>query len=241
MLESQSNRNGRKWVIGARGMKESRDSESEREIDLKERISILLDRLRDTSKAPGVDKEIFRAIESEILGLLDSYLRESLLPVIAKMFGPQVYQKKNDSSLRFTVMMHELFIKILEGRSDLSRFEDGRHLRNWCSQVIRNQMLNHIHQKQQRHENFQAIAPLYDAHKSHFEKRFGSDTYDRALLVIEKWENGDDQRLERYAAILSLHYIMGASWDEVCESLAIGRTTFYDQREAALEQLGNDL
>jgi ribosomal protein L17 len=215
--------------------------QTEQEIDLQQKVSVLLDRLRDANSKTPIDPLAIQSIESEIIGLLDGYLRESLLPVVAKMFGPQVYRKDRDSSARFTVMMNELFVKLLQSRSELTRFEDARHLRNWCSRVIRRQMLNHIKKKQKREEIFQAIAPLYEAQKSHFEKRFGIDTYDRALAIIESWEKSPYHERRLHAALLSQHYILGASWDEVGDALGIGRTVFYEQRNAAVEALGNDL
>lgn len=238
---------------------------TERENKLSLQISSLLDRLREANGEIPIDTEAIRAIESEIVSLLDGYLRESLLPVMAKMFGPQVYRKDRDSSACFTAMMNELFIKILNRRTEsgsegsksegsnseefkkteLTKFDDARHLRNWCSRVIRNQMLNHLRTKQQRRESFQAIAPLYEAQKAHFEGGLGRgkgiDTYDRALLIIDSWENSKDPVLQRYAAILGLRYILGASWEEVCEALNIRRTKAFDECKLAKEALHNQL
>jgi hypothetical protein len=198
------------------------------ELNREQAITQLLDLRRTELQTHPVYQPKIDRIDRQIVEQLDGYLRLSLLPVMAKMFGPQVFRQNNDSSVRFTVMLNELFVKILRGRADMEKKEDARHLRNWCSTAIRNQMLNHVSQKSNRSTLFQSIAPLYEAQQSHFEKRFGGDTFDRALMILESWATGSDDKKKQFAAILELHYLMGVPWDGVCDALDFGRSKFFE-------------
>lgn len=205
---------------------------SDVEASLEQTLDNLIQDLRVAKNAKPIDTDRIGRIESEIFKLIDSYLRMSLKPVMAKTFGPGVY--RDGSSVQFTLMLNELFVKILDRyHVEELRMETARDLRNWCSSVIRHQMLDYVRQKQNRDKLLKDIAPMYDAQREHFRNRFG-EHFDDCLRMIDDWSSSEvpDQKL--HAKLLELHYVFGMTWVETCDTMNVSKSTFYRLRDDAI-------
>ena len=208
---------------------------SPQELSLEQELSELIQQLRAAKQSIPIDIQLVSELESKIFTKIDTYLRMSLKPVMAKVFGPDVYRE--GSSVQFTVMLNDLFVKILGRYSEEAlRMETARDLRNWCSCALRHQMLDYVRQKKNRHQLLNDIAPMYEAQRKHFRDRFG-EHFDDCLTVIECWSNGDDTMKNSYAKLLELHYVFGMTWDETCENMNVSKSTFYRLRAEAIAAL----
>jgi len=208
---------------------------SEDEASLEQTLDNLIQDLRVAKNAKPIDPDRIGKIESEIFTRIDSYLRMSLKPVMAKTFGPGVY--RDGSSVQFTLILNDLFVKILKRyHVEELRMETARDLRNWCSSVIRHQMLDYVRQKQNQDKLLKDIAPMYEAQREHFRNRFG-EHFDDLLHRIEEWSSSDDPDQKLYAKQLELHYVFGMTWDETCDTMNISKTTFYRLRDEAITVL----
>jgi RNA polymerase sigma factor (sigma-70 family) len=212
---------------------------SEDEASLEQTLDNLIQDLRVAKNAKPIDPDRIGKIESEIFTRIDSYLRMSLKPVMAKTFGPGVY--RDGSSVQFTLMLNDLFVKILDRyHVEELRMETARDLRNWCSSVIRHQMLDYVRQKQNQDKLLKDIAPMYEAQRNHFRNRFG-EHFDDLLHRIEEWSSSDDPDQKLYAKLLELHYVFGMTWDETCDTMNISKSTFYRLRDNAITALNDAL
>jgi RNA polymerase sigma factor (sigma-70 family) len=138
-------------------------------------------------------------------------------------------------------MLNDLFVKILEKEKHIAlRLSTARHLRNWCSRVIVNQMIDHIRREKVKERAFSEIAPLYDMRKSMYSTRFG-ESFDNILAVIQEWQDSPHESLQQYATLLKLHYVIGLNWQEVCDVMGLPKSTFYDVRNRAIERLKQEL
>lgn len=200
-----------------------------------QQLTELIQQFRTATNATPVNTEEVNRIEAQIFELIAVYLRKAIKPMLAKTFGKGVYSTREDSSVRFSVMLNDLFVKILDKeRGAALRLETAKHLRNWCSRVIVNQMIDLIRKRKSRQQVLQDLAPLYDLRKAAFAKRFG-ETFDDFLELISDWQRHPNARLREYAWLLELHYVMGMSWREVCEVMAMPKSTFFDTRRRAIE------
>lgn len=200
-------------------------------------LTQLIQQFKQATSVPVPDSDEVDRIEQQIFDLIAIYLRSALKPVLAKTFGKGVYSTREDSSVRFSVMLNDLFVKILDKeRGAALRVETAKHLRNWCSRVIVNQMIDHIRKRKAQEQILQDVAYLYDMRRAAFSSRFG-DTFDDFLELISDWYRNPNVRLREYAWLLELHYLMGMSWREVCEVMAMPKTTFFDTRKRAIDSV----
>jgi DNA-directed RNA polymerase specialized sigma24 family protein len=202
-----------------------------------QQLTELIQQFKRATSLPVPNSDEVNRIEQQIFELIAIYLRTALKPVLAKTFGKGVYSMREDSSVRFSVMLNDLFVKILDKeRGAALRVETAKHLRNWCSRVIVNQMIDHIRKRKAQEQILQEVAYLYDMRRAAFSSRFG-DTFDDFLELISDWYRNPNVRLREYAWLLELHYVMGMSWREVCEVMAMPKTTFFDTRKRAIDSV----
>lgn len=198
-------------------------------------LTELIQQFRIATSTEPINTEVVNRIEAEIFELIAAYLQTAIKPMLAKTFGKGVYSTREDSSIRFSVMLNDLFVKILDKeRGTALRLETAKHLRNWCSRVIVNQMIDLIRKRKSREQVLLDLVPLYDQRKAAFAKRFG-ETFDDFLELLSDWYRHPNARLREYAWLLELHYVMGMSWREVCEVMAMRKSTFFDTRRKAIE------
>ncbi|MFN7734058.1 MAG: RNA polymerase sigma factor [Pirellula sp.] len=200
----------------------------------------LTDLIRQFNEAMGadpVDPAVVQSIEVKIFEVIAVYLRMALKPTLARVFGKGVYSSREDSSVRFSAMLNDLFVKILDKEKHVAlRLATAKHLRNWCSRVVVNQMIDHVRRKKVESRALSDIAPLYDVRKSAFSTRFG-ETFDDFLEIIQDWYRHPDEEVRQDAWLLELHYVMGMNWQEVCDVMGLPKTTFYEVRKKALERM----
>lgn len=197
-------------------------------------LVLLLDQRRVES-----DERKRSDIEQQILVMIDRYFRLSIRPMMSHIFGNEVLHDHQDSSLRYTVMMNDFFVKVLESRPDeIWRATTARELRNWASTVMANQMRDYLRRKKRGQEIVNAeIVPLYENRRQHFEKRFG-DRFDEFLELLEE---GMQALNDTHQRLLKLHYLDGLNWEDTAAELGVSKSDFYRQREAALERLKQQL
>jgi DNA-directed RNA polymerase specialized sigma24 family protein len=202
-----------------------------------QRLTELIQQFRLATSQPGMNAEEVNQIESQIFELIAVYLRTAIKPMLAKTFGKGVYSTREDSSVRFSVMLNDLFVKILDKeRGAALRVETAKHLRNWCSRVIVNQMIDLIRKRKAREQTLHDLSGLYEIRKSAFSRRFG-ETFDDFLEIISDWYRHPNPRLREYAWLLELHYVMGMSWREVCDVMAMPKSTFFETRRRAIDSV----
>lgn len=211
----------------------SHPSEDQVERDLTE----LIRQFHEAMGADPVDPKLVQSIEAKIFEVIAVYLRMVLKPTLARVFGKGGYSSREDSSVRFSAMLNDLFVKILDKEKHVAlRLATAKHLRNWCSRVVVNQMIDHIRRKKVEGKALSDIAPLYDVRRSAFSTRFG-ETFDDFLEIIQDWYRHPDDEVRQDAWLLELHYVMGMDWQEVCDVMGLPKTTFYEVRKKALERV----
>jgi len=58
---------------------------------------------------------------------------------------------------------------------------------------------------------------------------------------LNAWQAGADSILQGYATLLQRHYLDGMSWEETADELGVSNSTFFRERDAALERLREEL
>lgn len=208
-----------------------------REVQIEQRITELIHQFHECKARHPDDVQATRDIEKQIFDAIAEYLSLVLRPTLTRVFGNSVVSPTQDSSFRFSAVLNDLFVKILDREKHAAlRLSTAKHLRSWCSRVIVNQMIDHIRRKKVEDRALSEIAPLYDIRKSMYTTRFG-ESFDDILGIIEDWNENANENLRQYAKVLELHYIIGMSWREVCDELEMPKSTFYEVRDRAIERL----
>ncbi len=200
-------------------------------------LTELIRQFHEAVGASPVDPAVVQGIEARIFEVIAVYLRMVLKPTLAKVFGKGVYSSREDSSVRFSAMLNDLFVKILDKEKHVAlRLATAKHLRNWCSRVVVNQMIDHIRRKKVEGKAMSDIASLYDICRSAFSTRFG-EKFDDFLGIIQDWYRHPDESVRQDAWLLELHYVMGMNWQEVCDVTGLPKSTFYEVRKKALDRI----
>lgn len=211
------------------------------EEQIEQRLTDLIRQFQEIEARRPVDVQAIGETEKKIFDAIAEYLSLVLRPTLARVFGSGVVSSSEDSGVRFSAMLNDLFIKILEKEKQVAlRLSTARHLRNWCSRVIVNQMIDYMRREKVKERALADIAPLYDIRKRTYSTRFG-ESFDDILEVIQDWRDSPHENLRQYETLLKLHYIIGLSWHEVCDVMGLPKSTFYEVRNRAIERLKQEL
>ncbi|MFN6104155.1 MAG: RNA polymerase sigma factor [Planctomycetaceae bacterium] len=180
-------------------------------------------------------------VEGEILEIVAGYLRASLPGLMAKRFGHQVVAKV-DPVHRFSAMLSEFFVRVLETRPDpFWRARTALDLRRWATTVMGNLMcdaLRHQRSQQKRTEElWMLLQPLVVERNRRFRKASGQELDDDVLELLEIWRNADDSRQRAVGQVLYEHYVVGTPYREIAETQGCSVETIYNRRDEGLNWL----
>ncbi len=163
-------------------------------------------------------------VEGEILELVDTYFRRSLRPVVAKVFETNVVgTPSNDGQCRYTEMVNDFFVKVLDKRPDAFwKAQTAAALRTWASVVIANQMRDTLRRQKRGQEILADILPLIEEKRAYFQERY-RETFEELLDQLAVWEQSHDKALQLQASVLRHHYVDGMPWPDVEEQLHISK------------------
>ena len=177
------------------------------------------------------------SVAGEILELVDTYFRRALRPVVAKVFGTDVIgTDHNDGHCRYTEMVNDFFVKVLEKRPDAFwKAKTAAALRTWSSVVIANQMRDYLKRKKRGQQILTEISPLVAQQQASFESQYQT-TFEDFLDLLAVWESSDDPALRFQADALRLIHVGGMPLGEVARQLVIS-----DERLAKIREVASKL
>ena len=180
-------------------------------------------------------KKRIDAKEDEIIILVDKYFREALRPILLKKFG-KVVGSHADGTVRYTQMVKDFFIKVLEHRHEpFWKAKTARNLRNWSSRVMTNQIIDHLRRKKLAPQPRDDLATFADHRQTHFEK-YNDVRFEQALFTIQQWLSGSEEE-QLMAKVLRHRYVDGMDYDEIAEHLEIDKKRLYRIAEEAKKAL----
>ena len=195
----------------------------------------LLARIDATRKRIESTEKRIDAKEDEIIILVDKYFREALRPILLKKFG-KVVGSHADGTVRYTQMVKDFFIKVLEHRHEpFWKAKTARTLRNWSSRVMTNQIIDHLRRKKLAPQPRDDLATFADHRQTHFEK-YNDVRFEQALFTIQQWLSGSEEE-QLMAKVLRHRYVDGMDYDEIAEHLEIDKKRLYRIAEEAKKAL----
>ena len=174
------------------------------------------------------------SVEGEILELVDTYFRRSLRPVVAKVFGTNVVgTSSNDGRCRYTEMVNDFFVKVLDKRPDAFwKAQTAAALRTWASVVIANQMRDTLRRQKLGQQILADILPLIEEKRAYFQERY-RETFEEFLDQLTVWERSPDKSLQLQATALRHRHVDGMTWRDIASQLKISDEALTKIRERA--------
>jgi len=177
--------------------------------------------------------------EQAAIEIVYGYLRQALPGLMCRLFGPEVLSRREDAAVRFTEMLHNFLLKILEKRPDeLWRAKTARQFRQWAS-VANANLMRDILRRQRRGDEIlkEQLAPLLSARSQHFERSAHRPLDEAVLEQIESWSGSDSAVTRQMGLVLRYRYLDGLPYPEIAHMLGIAEATVHKRRQAALEWL----
>ncbi|MCY2963061.1 MAG: sigma-70 family RNA polymerase sigma factor [Planctomycetota bacterium] len=186
------------------------------------------------------------AKEQRVLEIVDGYFRSCLPGIMMKLFGPGVISQRKDTAVRFTEMINNFFVKLLEKRPDAFwRARTAKNLRLWASVANANLMRDVLRREKRGREILQDIAPLLAPlvaeRNRHFEKTVGIPLGARVLEQLETWLETGDSTHQEMALVMRYRYLDGMPYPEIAHMLGVFEGTVQSRRTAAIEWLRDNL
>lgn len=203
-------------------------------------------RLRDAAGKPREPNEVEAEIlecERKALKIVDGYFRGSLPGLMTTLFGKGVVSTKQDASVRFTEMLNNFFIKMLEKRPDeFWRAQTAKDLRKWAS-VANANLMRDILRRDSRGNRIlrEQLAPLVAERSRHFQKTVERPLDDRVMETLREWSESDDRVRRQWALVMQYRYLDGMPYAEIAHMLGISEGTVQQRRSAAIEWLRENL
>jgi RNA polymerase sigma factor (sigma-70 family) len=177
--------------------------------------------------------------EQAAIELVYGYLRQALPGLMCRLFGPEVLSQREDAAVRFTEMLHNFLLKILEKRPDeLWRAKTARQFRQWAS-VANANLMRDVLRRQRRGDEIlkEQLAPLLAARSQHFEKTAQRPLDEGVLEQIEAWIGSDLEVSRQMGLVLRYRYLDGLPYPEIAHMLGLAEATVHKRRHAALQWL----
>ena len=180
------------------------------------------------------------SVEGEILELVDTYFRRSLRPMVAKVFGTNIVgTSSNDGRCRYTEMVNDFFVKVLDKRPDAFwKAQTSAALRTWASVVIANQMRDTLRRQKRGQQILADILPLIEERRAYFQERYRK-TFEEFLDQLAVWEQSPDKSLQLQAGALQHRYVDGMTWRDIAPQLGISDEALTKIRERAEAVFGS--
>ena len=179
------------------------------------------------------------SVEGEALELVDTYFRRSLRPVVAKVFGTNaVGTTGNDGQCRYTEMVNDFFVKVLDKRPDAFwKAQTAAALRTWASVVIANQMRDALNRQKLGKQILADIMPLIEQRRTYFQERYRK-SFEEFLDRLASWESSSDKSLQLRAVALRHRYVDGMTWRDIALQLGLSDEALTKIRNQAGEDFG---
>ena len=183
-----------------------------------------------------------RSVEGDILELVDTYFRRALKPIVASVFGTTVVGGTgNDGQCRYTEMVNDFFVKVLDQRPDAFwKAQTAKALRTWASVVIANQMRDALRRQKTGQQIINDILPLLEQKRHYFQERYRK-TFEEFLDQLAVWESSPDPQLQIQARTLQHRYVDGMTWRDVATQLGISDEALTKIRNQAESVFGGKL
>ena len=206
-------------------------------VELFDQAHSLRQQIEEAASRDVLESQLQR-IEQEIIGIVSTYFQQALRPAITKVFGRQVSSAGGDASLRYTAVINDFFVKVLETRPDAFwRAKTAKDLRTWSSVVVANQMRDYLRRKQKHREILAEIAPLVEQRQQHFRDRFGIEFDDAVLECLARWRSDEATETSQMGWVLTHRYVDGMPYDDIAQQLDIPKQSAYRLRERGIEIL----
>lgn len=178
-------------------------------------------------------------LEHRAIEIIYLFLRRSLPALMYRLFGPRVVSHREDAIVRFTEMLHNFLVKILENRPDeLWRAKTARQLRLWASVANANLMRDILRRERRGQEILrEKLAPLLEARSRHFEKTAARPLDELVLEKIEAWTNDGNEVVRQMGLVLRYRYLDGLPYPEIAEMLGVSEATVQNRRSDGIERL----
>lgn len=177
--------------------------------------------------------------ERRAIEIIYGFLRRSLPALMYRLFGPRVVSHREDAIVRFTELLHNFLVKILEQRPDeLWRAKTARQLRQWAS-VANANLMRDILRRERRGQVIlrEKLAPLFEARSRHFEKTAARPLDELVLEKIEAWTNDGNEVIRQMGLVLRYRYLDGLPYPEIAEMLGVSEATVQNRRSDGIERL----
>ena len=181
--------------------------------------------------------------EGKALEIVEGYFHQVLPGIMARLFGTKVMVRDQEATVRFTEILQNFFVKILEKRPDAFwRAKTAKRLRKWASVANANLIRDLLRREKRGNEILkEQFGPLLDELSRHFEKTSGLPIDARVLKQIERWyETGDKVRRE-WALVLRYRYLDGMKYPVIAGMLDLAESTIHQRRSDAIEWLREHL
>jgi RNA polymerase sigma factor (sigma-70 family) len=177
--------------------------------------------------------------EQRAIEIIYGFLRRSLPNLMYRMFGPKVVSHREDATVRFTELLHNFLVKILEKHpEELWRVRTARQLRNWASVANANLMRDMLRRERRGHEILRVkLAPLLEARSRHFEKTADRPLDELVLARIEAWVGDSNEVVRQMGLVLRYRYLDGLPYSEIADMLGISEATVQNRRSDGIERL----
>ncbi|MFN0054528.1 MAG: hypothetical protein ACKV0T_20320 [Planctomycetales bacterium] len=184
-----------------------------------------------------IEQEIV-AMEKEVLTIVDDHFRSSLRGIMTKLFGADMASKNQhqEVALRFTEMLNNFFVKILETRHDAFwRARTAKDLRKWASTVNANLMRDALRRDKRGREILEQISPLLEDRQRHFQKTAHIELTDEVIDAMSHWADSEDESDRMLGRILIHRYLDGMPYMEIAYQLGLIENNADPERKAKAE------
>jgi RNA polymerase sigma factor (sigma-70 family) len=184
--------------------------------------------LAELQAIPLEDSTARKAKENEILILVDKHLREFLRGLLVREGG----------RARFTAMLHDFFIKVLEKRPDgFWKAQTAEQLRAFVSRALTRQMIDALRREKRYQAPPEGIDAFIDECRKFFTEKTGLEFSYQILERVNSWCQSDDLSKQRRGLILRHRYVDGMTRKQISNQLGITEHLVRIEHDAAIQQL----
>lgn len=211
---------------------ESTEQKILRLMDEQARLAQKIEQLRETTP---LDINVIQQLQRQhrtIANELTEALYEPLYRAL-KGLDPRLH----NAGAQYTEMVHDFFIKLLDGRVTQGDFDQFADIKRWVATVLMNQFRDHLRRGKTLDKHSSAIAPIAEQKQHYFEERYRISFLD-ALDKLDQWEESGDKDLRLLGRALLLHYVGGEKWGDVARTLNISDERLLRLRKMLKEKFG---
>jgi RNA polymerase sigma factor (sigma-70 family) len=197
-------------------------------------LSSLVELLIELHQIPLDEKARRKAIENKILTLVDAHLRDFL-----RTFLSARYPAMGESgAARFTAMLNDFFIKVLERRPDgFWRAQSAEELRRFISVALTHQMIDVLRREHRYQRPKDGLDELVEERKTFFEDKTGLEFAAEVLRTVQNWCESDDPTTRLRGLILRHRYVDGMTRKQIATHLGVTEHTVRTEHDNAIREL----